>query len=159
SQIVHEIYVDEQLPQAVEWGSLPRQEARQFEEQVLILHYTDEEELFVEWPYEMMQETILEGMQELFAQENRLLTVQDWRTLLRHREAEMTRAQRFAALCVLSRVDVSDIADRLLRGLESPDMQESWVSARLLGGAHDERALPVLISMLTENWEVHRHTD
>jgi hypothetical protein len=127
---------------------VPSMNENDLDELFIHWYYHDEEIEFVERPGEMVHTMIYEGMAVGVDQEQKLLSIKDWQTL--SLQQDIAHDQYLTALCVLGLEHDPTLYERFLALLDSRNRQERWVSAHFLGLKHDERALPVLIMMLTE---------
>lgn len=127
---------------------VPSMNENDLDELFIHWYYHDEEIEFVERPGEMVHTMIYEGMAVGVDQEQKLLSIKDWQTL--SLQQDIAHDQYLTALCVLGVERDPTLYERFLALLDSRNRQERWVSAHFLGLKHDERALPVLIMILTE---------
>ena len=144
TQIVQFIYEHYSLPPMYQWYPAPRQ-TFDLEELAIEWHYNNAEIEWIERPYEMVKYTLYRGIEEPQV----FYTSQDWQDMLLSLDA--SPEQHLATICVLSEKDLAAMYSQLLILLTSTRMDERWVSARFLGQAHEERALPVILAMLSEN--------
>ena len=145
--IVHYFYEHEDVPADSQWY-VPKMNGNDLDELFIHWYYNDTEVEFIERPYEMVHTMIYEGMKMAIAQQQKLLSIKDWQMV--SQQQEITHDQYLASLCVLGMRNDPAISERFLALLNSQNWQERWVSAHFLGLRHDERALPTLLMMLTE---------
>jgi Barstar (barnase inhibitor) len=147
TQFVRYIYEHYTLPPMHPWYPAPWKDL-DLEELAIEWYYNNAEKEWIERPYEMVKYTIYRGVEE----QQIFYTFQDWQEILEKSDA--SQDLRLAAICVLSEENLAATYDQLLTFLVSPQMEERWMSARFLGQAYEERALPVILAMLNENREI-----
>lgn len=108
--------------------------------------FEDDEDIFLEWDENQVQCLIMNGMERHPDDGWQDADIPAWVRLLRQGDLQ----DRLSALCVIGRSQLSRRRALLLPFLESPWTAERWVSARFLAPLHEEKALPVLLQMLTE---------
>ena len=108
------------------------------------LYYWSDEEALLEQSYDSTREMIGKGVLTAGG----AFSLDYWKGVLSQLESSLTL--RLAAICVMGRSQWPEAPSLLRPFLHSPIKQERWVSARFLGVWHEEEALPILLSMLTD---------
>lgn len=103
----------------------------------------------------MILETIDEGMREAVGEVGeQVFYLMYWKEVMAWRESPVSR--KLTALCLIGLSDLPEAALLLRPFLRSADKRERWVSATLLGRQREEEALPILLSMLTDELPLKR---
>ncbi len=140
--------------ESLSWLPLSSDDLRQVQKLLERSYYQNEEEMLLEPSMgEGTYLTIGEGVKNAAAHGDDGFSLLYWQGLLE--QAEIPLGQRLAAMCVVGRSSLSGLpnAASLLRPfLQSPVKQERWVSARFFGFWGDEAALPILLSMLSDEF-------
>lgn len=110
--------------------------------------YCSDEEMLVEKHINRTRPTIEQGVEEALEKGAEGYALAYWQDVLS--QAETSLSQRLAALCVIGLSTLPEAPELLRPFLQSPVKQERWVSARFCGLWRDEEALPILLSMLTD---------
>ncbi len=144
SQILETFFTSGQRLSSVHWPMLPH------DTEIVRRRWYDcnDEEALLDLDGTMKYETLVPGVQEAVASGEAAFSLQYWQGMLTQTDAPLAR--RLTALCIIGLSDLPDAPALLRSFLHSPVKQERWVCARFCGMWGDEEALPVLLSMLTD---------
>ncbi len=144
SQVVETFFTTGERSPKVHWTTLSRNTEmlrRRWYER-------NDEEALLELDGSMKYETLLPGMQEAVFSGKPAFSLQYWQHVLIQPDAPLS--QHLTALCIIGLSDLPEAPTLLRPFLHSQVKQERWVSARFCGMWGDEEALPILLSMLTD---------
>lgn len=155
-QSFHQFFTQEKLSETLHWI---REPAEMFGDMALLklAHFRGPEEALLEHsvPHEgPARAVVARGVREALQEKQAAFGLTYWQQLLKQPTAPLSL--RLAAICIVGRSDLPNAADLLRPLLKSPVKQERWVSARFCGLWKDEEALPVLVSMLTDEQPFER---
>ena len=126
------------------------------------LSYLNDEEEFIEGRESTIRETIIQGILQAPLDRGNAFS-DSWKNVLL--DQNMPISQRVTALCVIGSSPLPEKAAFFLPFFESTAKKERWVSAVFLGMMGNERVIPMLLSMLTdelpilvkESWSQQEH--
>ncbi len=153
SAILETFLAEGQCSSTVHWYTLSAEEHYEIDRKREFWYYTNAEEALLEIDgLGTVRATIIEGIREAVGKEEEPFSLQFWQNLLA--QADVSPVQRFAALCMVGRLNLPEAPASLHSLLNSSHKEERWISARFAGLWEDEAALPVLLSMLTDELPV-----
>ncbi len=154
-QSFHQFFTQEKLSERLHWIREPEGHTTGWA--LRLAHFRGPEEALLDQivPHDgPIRDVVAQGMREALQEEQAAFDLAYWQQLLKQPAAPLSL--RLAAICIVGRSDLPNPADLLRPLLKSSVKQERWVSARFCGLWKDEEALPVLVSMLTDELPFER---
>ena len=149
SQVLETFFQSGERSSLVQWLPVP-DDTHSSQATFALSYFRSAEEEYIERNKNTLYETIFEGIADVLDKGDQVFSIPYWKELLT--QPDLPLSQRITALCVVGMSDLPDALDLLHPFLASSITQERWVSARFLGTVQDEHTLPVLLSMLTEEF-------
>jgi hypothetical protein len=148
SQVLETFFVHGERSSTVYWHELSHEDQHTLSRMYRSWYYRNQEEFFLEATGRWAFETIGEGLVEAVYHGEPAFSLAYWQESLSLPNTPLLR--RLTALCLISFSNLPETAELLRPFLYSSVKQERWVSARFFGMERDEDALPILLSMLTD---------
>ncbi len=148
ADILEIFFTSDQRSSSVHWSIIPLEDQFEMEVTRERSYYRSDEEARLELNGSMARSTMAEGVYEAVTNGEAAFSLEYWQGVLA--QPNVLLSQRLTALCIIGFSALPEAPTLLRPFLYSQVKQERWVSARFCGMWGDEEALPVLLSMLTD---------
>jgi hypothetical protein len=155
SHILETFFLHGERSSSVHWSILSFQDHNKLEDAYKLWYYRNEEEILLESTSGMAIDTIRQGLEQAGYNKEPAFSLKYWQEILIQPDALLLN--RLTALCIIGFSMLPEATELLRPFLHSPVKQERWASARFLGMQQDEEALPILLSMLTDELPITGH--
>lgn len=145
SQILETFFTSSQRSSSVHWSVVDQFKLEAAYERS---YFHNAEEACLKLKGGMTRSIIADGVYDAIGNREPAFSLEYWQSVLALSDAPLS--QRLAALCIVGLSDLPNASALLRPFLHSSIKQERWVGARFLGVQQDEQALPILLSMLTD---------
>lgn len=148
SQIMETFFAEGERSTSLHWLELSAAAYDNLLNKLKRSYYRSDEEVRVEKDMNRTRSTVGQGLKEVEGKEEEAYSLAYWQEVLTRSETSLS--QRLAALCAIGLSTLAEAPALLRPFLQSPVKQERWISARFCGLWQNDEALPVLLSMLTD---------